>query len=126
MAWTETTRRQYRRDELRYASDLKDGEWEVIAPLMPEPSLLGRPREVDLRAVVNAIFYILSTGCQWRALPKDFPPRSTVQGYFYRWRDDAGVLQITEQPPKGRRYERIDRDTPAGIRVSGDATPDAD
>ena len=45
---------------------------------------------------------------------------------LYRWRDDAGVLQITEQPPKGRRYERIDRDTPAGIRVSGDATPDAD
>lgn len=88
MAWTETTRPHYRRDELRYASDLKDREWEVIAPLMPEPSSLGRPREVDLRAVVNAILYILATGCQWRALPKDFPPRSTVQGYFYRWRDD--------------------------------------
>lgn len=88
MAWTETTRAQYRRDELRYASDLRDREWAVLAPLMPTPSPLGRPREVNLRAVVNAVLYILATGCQWRALPKDFPPRSTVQGYFYRWRDD--------------------------------------
>lgn len=89
MSWTETTRSHYRRDGLRYASDLKDEEWDVIAPFMPEPSHLGRPREVDLRAVMNAILYILVTGCQWRALPKDFPPRSTVQGYFYRWRDDG-------------------------------------
>jgi putative transposase len=88
MAWTETTRRHYQRDELHYASDLKDREWAVLSALMPEPSHLGRPREVDLRAVVNAILYILATGCQWRALPKDFPPRSTVQGYFYRWRND--------------------------------------
>jgi putative transposase len=89
MAWTETTRPHYRRDDRRYASDLKDGEWDVIAPLMPARSPLGRPREVDLREVVNAIMYILATGCQWRALPTDFPPRSTIQGYFYRWRDDG-------------------------------------
>jgi putative transposase len=82
MVWTEITREHHRRDGLRYASDLKDREWAVIAPLMPEPSRLGRPRVVDLRAVVNAILYILATGCQWRALPKDFPPRATVQGYF--------------------------------------------
>jgi putative transposase len=89
MSWTEITREQYRRDGLRYASDLMEQEWDVIAPFMPERSHLGRPREADLRAVVNAILYILATGCQWRALPKDFPPRSTVQGYFYRWRDDG-------------------------------------
>jgi transposase len=89
MSWTETTRPHYRRDGLRYASDLKDREWDVIARFMPERSYWGRPREVDLRAVVNAILYILATGCQWRALPKDFPPRSTVQDYFYRWRDDG-------------------------------------
>ena len=89
MSWTEITRPQYRRDGLRYASDLMDQEWDVIRPFMPERSYLGRPREVDLRAVVDAILYILATGCQWRALPKDFPPRSTVQGYFYRWRDDG-------------------------------------
>lgn len=89
MPWTEITRRQYRRDGLRYASDLMDREWDVIKPFMPEASTLGRPRKVDLREIVNAILYILATGCQWRALPKDFPPRSTVQGYFYRWRDDG-------------------------------------
>jgi transposase len=87
--WTETTRKQYRREELRYASDTRAGEWAQIAPLLPPPSRLGRPRERDLRAIVDAILYLLWAGCQWRALPKDFPPRSTVQGYFYRWRDDG-------------------------------------
>lgn len=89
MAWTEITREQYRREGLRYASDTTDAEWAVLAPLLPPPRHLGRPRETEPRAVVDAIFYILATGCQWRALPKDFPPRSTVQGYFYDWRDDG-------------------------------------
>jgi transposase len=87
--WTETTRAQYRRDELRYASDTRAGEWAQIAPLLPPPRRLGRPRQQDLRAIVDAILYLLWTGCQWRALPKDFPPRTSVQGYFYRWRDDG-------------------------------------
>lgn len=94
MAWTEITRQQYRRDGLRYASDMTDGEWAIIDPLLPPPRHLGRPREVDLREVINAIFYLLTTGCQWRALPRDFPPRSTVQGYFYRWRDDGTWHQL--------------------------------
>ena len=89
MAWTEITRDQYRRDGLRYASDMTDGEWALLAPLLPPPCRLGRPRRVDLRSVVEAILYLLTTGSQWRALPKDFPPRSTVQSYFYRWRDDG-------------------------------------
>jgi putative transposase len=59
----------------------------VLAPLMPEPRRTGRPREVDLRVVMNAILYILATGCQWRAIPRDFPPPSTIQYYFYDWRD---------------------------------------
>lgn len=87
--WTETTRAQYRRDELRYASDTRRREWEQIAPLLPPPSRLGRPREWELRAIVDAILYLLWTGSPWRALPKEFPPYSTVQGYFYRWRDDG-------------------------------------
>lgn len=90
--WTETTRQQYQRDELRYTSDLRDSEWAIIAPLLPPPRRLGRPRRTNLREVVNAIFYLLSSGAQWRDLPKDFPPRSTVQGYFYCWRDN-GLLQ---------------------------------
>jgi len=85
MVWTEITRRQYRREGLRYESDTMDAEWFVMEPLLPPPSALGRPRETDMRAVVNAILYIASTGCQWRQLPKDFPPYSTVQGYFYAW-----------------------------------------
>jgi putative transposase len=86
MSWTEITREQYRREGLRYASDTTDEEWQLMEPLMPPPCRCGRPREVDLREVVNAILYIAATGCQWRALPKDFPPCSTVRYYFYKWR----------------------------------------
>ena len=87
MPLTKITRIQYQRSELRYASDLTDAEWALIARKMPRRQRRGRPREVDLREIVQAIFYILSTGCQWRALPSEFPPYSTVQGYFYAWRD---------------------------------------
>ncbi len=85
MVWTEITRRQYSRDGMRYESDATDAEWFVIEPLLPLASALGRPRATDMRTVLNAILYIASTGCQWRQLPKDFPPYSTVQGYFYAW-----------------------------------------
>lgn len=88
MPWTEITRPQYRRDELRYSSDTTDAEWAVLSEYLPGRRRLGRPRKTALRAVVDAIFYVLSSGCAWRQLPRDFPPRSTVQGYFYRWRDD--------------------------------------
>jgi putative transposase len=109
MPWTEITRAQYRRDELRYASDMRDEEWEILAPLMPAPSRRGRPREVDLRVIVEAILYIAASGCQWRAVPKDFPPCSTIQYYFYKWRgsglwrmiNDALVRQAREG--QGRR-----------------------
>ncbi len=92
MPWTEITRRQYRRDELRYTSDMTDAEWALIAPHLPAPRRLGRPRTTQLRSVVDALLYILATGCQWRLLPRDFPPYSTVQRFFYRWRED-GVWQ---------------------------------
>lgn len=92
--WTETTRAQYRRDELTYASDTREQEWAQIAPLLPPPRRLGRPREWQLREIIDAILYVLWTGCQWRALPQEFPPRSTVQGYFYRWRDDGTWARI--------------------------------
>lgn len=94
MAWTETTRTHYRREGLRYASDMTDAEWAVLRRLLPPPSRWGRPRKTDLRRVVEAILYILSTGCQWRALPREFPPYSTVQGYFYSWRDTGRWQRI--------------------------------
>ena len=87
MAWTKITRKQYRRDGLRYASDTTDEEWKLLGRLLPKQGRIGRPREVDLRVIMDAILYILATGCQWRALPKDFPPFTTVQYYFYNWRD---------------------------------------
>jgi transposase len=87
MSWTEITRAHYRRDHLVRASDTTDAEWLLLSFFLPARCRVGRPREVELRAVMNAILYILWTGCQWRALPKDFPPRSTVQYYFYLWRD---------------------------------------
>jgi transposase len=89
MAWTETTRAKYRREQLRYASDTTDEEWAIIEPHLAREYRRGRPRTTDLRAVVNAIFYIAQSGCQWRMLPKDFPPFTTVQSYFYRWRDEG-------------------------------------
>ncbi|MDQ3558361.1 MAG: IS5 family transposase [Pseudomonadota bacterium] len=94
MAWTEITRKQYRREGLRYASDVTDEEWSLIAPFMPEPNRIGRPRTTDLRAVVEALLYIAATGCQWRQLPKDFPPVSTVQGFFYSWSREGRWLTI--------------------------------
>lgn len=78
MPWTETARR----DCPRYASDLTAREWALIEPFIPSPC--RRPRTTDLREVVNAVLYMASTGCQWRQLPKDFPPVSTVQRYFYQ------------------------------------------
>ena len=87
--WTEITRPKHAREGQRYASDLTDGEWALIEPHMPAAKPLGRPREIELRAVLDAILYIARTGCQWRMLPKDFPPFTTVQGYFYDWRDNG-------------------------------------
>jgi transposase len=94
MGWTEITRRQYRREGLRYSSDLTDGEWQKIAPHLPPPKPLGRPRDTDLRQAVNAMLDLLTTGCQWRRLPKEFPPYSTVQRFFYAWRDDGTWRRI--------------------------------
>ena len=92
MPWNDTARREHRRDSRRYPSDLTSREWDLIAPMLPRAKRGGRPRTTDLRAVTDAILYIASSGCQWRMLPKDFPPVSTVQGYFYAWRD-SGLWQ---------------------------------
>lgn len=86
MVWTPDTRRDYARDRKGYASDMTDREWGRIKPHLPPPASTGRPRTTCLRAVVNAIFYLLQSGCQWDMLPGDFPPWQTVYGYFRDWR----------------------------------------
>lgn len=77
-----------------YPSDLTDKQWEVLAPLIPEAKPGGRPREVNLREVLNGLFYYLRTGCQWRAMPHDFPPWSTIAGYYRKWRLDGTWKRI--------------------------------
>jgi putative transposase len=116
MSWTEITRKQYQRDELRYASDMRDAEWKLIEPLMPSACRRGRPREVTLRVIVNAILYIAGTGCQWRALPKDFPPCSTVRYYFYKWRGSGLWRAINGALVRAMREKQGRKPTPtAGI-----------
>src|SRR5882672_2092770 len=118
--WTETTRPQYRRDDLVYASDTREAEWAEIAALLPSPAQRGRrPRRWHLRAIVDALLYVLWSGCQWRALPSEFPPRSTVQRYFYRWRDD-GTWDRLNAILVARARQRLGRNPvpSAGIFVS--------
>jgi putative transposase len=74
-----------------YPSDLTDGQWALVAPHIPAAKPGGRPRTTCMRAVFNAVLYLLRTGCQWRQLPADFPPWPTVHGYYRRWRQ-LGVL----------------------------------
>ncbi len=116
MAWTEFTRKQYERTAERYSSDVTDMEWAVVGPLLPGRNMLGRPREVDLRSVWDAIQYIASAGCAWALLPKDFPPVSTVRYHFYSWRD-SGLLAEVNRSLVARAREREGREvTPtAGV-----------
>ena len=92
--WTAENRATYNRDKLRYPSDLTDDEWGHIEPLIPPAKRGGGKRRVDMRAVVNAVMYVLSTGCQWRYIPKDLPPRSTAHHYFGLWNYDGTLDRI--------------------------------
>ncbi len=92
--WTAENRRRYERQGKRYPSDLSDDQWSLIAPLIRPAKPGGRKRSVDLREVVNAILYVLETGCQWRALPKDLPPKSTVHDYLDLWEWDGTLMRI--------------------------------
>ena len=92
--WTPENRPLYNRDKLRYPSDLTNAEWQHIEPLIPPAKRGGGKRTVDMREVVNGVMYVLSTGCQWRYIPKDLPPRSTVHDYFSRWGYDGTLEKI--------------------------------
>jgi transposase len=90
--WTPEHRSAADRRGLRYPSDLTDAEWALVEPAIPPAKHGGRRREVNVREVLNAVFYVLSTGCQWNALPKDLPPKSTAHCYFMLW-DWDGTLE---------------------------------
>src|SRR5918999_735293 len=78
----------------RYPTDLTDKQWKIIEPLIPKAKQGGRHREVDIREIVNAIFYLLKAGCEWRMLPYDFPNWKTVYDYFRIWKKDGTWKKI--------------------------------
>jgi transposase len=92
--WTTENRCRYDRSRLRYESDLTDEEWREIEPMIPPAKRGGNKRTVVIREIVNGLMYVLGTGCQWHAIPKDLPPKSTVHGYFERWRDDRTLERL--------------------------------
>jgi transposase len=95
--WTAVDRERYGRDGLRYPSELTDAEWALIAPLIRPAKRGGRRRSVDVREVMNGLLYVLETGCQWRHLPRDLPPRSTVHSYLQRWDWDGTLEAVHHQ-----------------------------
>ena len=108
--WTSKNRARYNRDKLRYPSDLTDAEWAHIEPQIPPAKRGGRKREVDVREVVNGIMYVLSTGCQWRYVPKDLPPKSTLHRYFDLWSYNR-TLERIHHALYVRCREQEERDT---------------
>ena len=96
MPCTKITRLNHDRRDLCYASDCRDGEWKLIAPIVTQRARVGRPRRVKMRRVWEAIQYIATAGCEWRQLPKDFPPVSTVCYHFYRMSDDGTFVVVNE------------------------------
>jgi transposase len=107
--WTTQNRARYDRSKLRYPSDLTDEEWQLVEPLIPRGKPGGGKRTVKLREIVNGLMYVLSTGCQWRAIPKDLPPKSTVYDYFDLWTYD-GTLDRMHHALYQQCREREQRD----------------
>lgn len=118
--WTQEARELHKSRPGRYPSDLTDVEWALIEPMIPPPRRGGRHRETDMREAMNAVRYVLRTGCQWRALPKDFPPRSTVYNYFWEWSRlmacwTASIMRSSSCAGR-RRGARLRRARPSSIR----------
>ena len=99
-----------------YPNDLSEAQWKLVAPLIPVPQSYGRPREYGLREIVNAIFYVLRSGCSWRMLPHDFPPWGTVYHYFRRWSEN-GVFEQMNAQLRGDLRERLGRSRAASASI---------
>ena len=123
--WTMENRGRYDRSKLRYPSDLTDEEWKLVEPLIPPGKRGGGKRTVVMREIVDGLMYILSTGCQWAALPKDLPPKSTVYDYFDLWSWDHTLDSIHESlyaapnrlalPDRRSRQNPLNRNSPMGV-----------
>jgi transposase len=115
--WTTENRARYDRSRLRYPSDLTDDEWTWIRPLIPPAKRGGNKRTVVERDLLNGLMYILKTGCQWAALPRDLPPRSTVNDYFRRWTDD-GTLDRLHHALYAECRERAEREASPSAAIT--------
>ncbi len=102
---TKENRGRYDRSKLRYPSDLTEEEWAFVMPLIPAAKRGGNRRHVDVREIVNALLCIKQTGCPWRYLPHDLPPRSTVHYYFAQWTADGTLEEVLRQLRERVRHQ---------------------
>lgn len=100
-----------------YPSDLSDVEWEVLKPFVPAPKGFGHPVEVEFREILNAIFYVQRTGCQWEMLPHDLPPYTTVYGYFQKWQR-KGIWQQMHDQVRERLRTELGRDEQSTVAIA--------
>ena len=100
-----------------YVSDLSDAEWRIIKPLLPAPKGFGHPRTVDLREILNGIFYVQRTGCQWEMLPHDLPPYSTVYNYFRKWQR-KGILAEIHNKLRRQLRTKLGRDEDSTVAIA--------
>jgi len=105
-----------------YPSDLTDEQWALVGRLVP-PTSGGRPRKTPMRDVIDAILYVGRTGCQWRYLPKDFPPKSTVWEYFGRWRRDGTLARIHDALREKVRKKEGRKRTPSAASIDSQSVP---
>ncbi len=124
--WQAEHRRNYERRGLRYPSDLTDEEWGLICDLLPPARRGGRHRSVDVRSVLEGLLYVLETGCQWRRLPKAFPPRSTVWGYLDLWISDGTLARIHEALYAALRKEAGREASPSAAIIDSQSVKSAE
>src|SRR5208283_4815243 len=121
--WTRKNRGRYDRSGLRYPSDLTNEEWALVEPLIPPARRGGAKRTVDVREVVNGLMYVLSTGCQWRAIPKYLPPRSTIYDYFDLWSWDGTLDRIHDALYRRGREAASREASPTAAIIPGSKSP---
>jgi putative transposase len=100
-----------------YPSDLSDAEWDILKPLLPKPKGFGHPVEVDFREILNGIFYVQRTGCQWEMMPHDLPPSSTVYSYFRKWQR-KGIWQQMHDQIRQQLRTTLGRDEQSTVAIA--------
>jgi len=124
--WTNENRAKYKRDHLRYPSDVTDAEWAHVEPLIPPARRGGRKRAASMREVFNGVMYVLSTGCQWRYIPKDLPAKSTVYRYFCDWAWDGTLDRIHDALYETCREQEAREASPAAAIIDSQSVTSAE